>query len=66
MEDPPAFKEHPALARVREAASLKGVRTLVVVCPKDLVMFQDAIRRTGLEEKLEVKELSELVEQAMA
>jgi Fe-S oxidoreductase len=66
MEDPPAIKEHPALTRVREAASLKGVRTLVVVCPKDLVMFQDAIRRTGLEDKLEVKELSELVEQAMA
>jgi Fe-S oxidoreductase len=66
MEDPPAFKEHPALTRVREAASLQGVHTLVVVCPKDLVMFRDAIRRTGLEEKLEVKELSELVEQAMA
>jgi Fe-S oxidoreductase len=66
MEDRPAIKEHPALTRVREAASLKGVHTLVVVCPKDLVMFQDAIRTTGLEDKLEVKELSELVEQAMA
>ena len=65
MEDPPAFKEHPALTRVREAASLQGVHTLVVVCPKDLVMFRDAIRRTGLEDKLEVKELSELVEEAM-
>jgi len=65
MEDPPAFKEHPALTRVREAASLQGVHTLVVVCPKDLVMFRDAIRRTGLEKKLEVKELSELVEEAM-
>jgi Fe-S oxidoreductase len=66
MEDPPVLKEHPAHARVREAASLQGVHTLVVVCPKDLVMFQDAIRKTGLEDKLEVKELSELVEQAMA
>jgi hypothetical protein len=37
----------------------------VVVCPKDLVMFQDAIRKTGLKDKLEVKELSELVEEAM-
>jgi hypothetical protein len=37
----------------------------VVVCPKDLVMFQDAIKTTGLEDKLEVKELTELVEQAM-
>jgi Fe-S oxidoreductase len=66
MEDPPVLKENPAHARVREAASLQGVHTLVVVCPKDLVMFQNAIRKTGLEDKLEVKELSELVEQAMA
>ncbi|HEY5480696.1 MAG TPA: (Fe-S)-binding protein [Verrucomicrobiae bacterium] len=65
MEAPPAFKENPALTRVREAASLKGVRTLVVVCPKDLVMFQGAIGTTGLGDRLEVKELSELVEQAM-
>ena len=65
MEDPPAIKERPALTRVREAASLKGVHTLVVVCPKDLVMFQDAIKTIGLEDKLEVKELSELVEHAM-
>ena len=54
---PPVIKERPALTRVREAASLKGVHTLVVACPKDLVMFQDAIKTTGLEDKLEVKEL---------
>ena len=65
MEDPPVIKERPAITRVREAASLKGVHTLVVVCPKDLVMFQDAIKTIGLEDKLEVKELSELVDQAM-
>jgi Fe-S oxidoreductase len=65
MENPPVIKERPALSRVRDAASLKGVRTLVVVCPKDMVMFQDAIRTTGLEDKLEVKELAELVERAM-
>ena len=65
MEDPPVFKERPAVTRVREAATLAGVHTLVVVCPKDLVMFQDAIKTTGLESRLEVKELSELVEQAM-
>jgi len=65
MEDPPVFKERPAVSRVNEAASLGGVHTLVVVCPKDLVMFQDAIKTTGLEDRLEVRELSELVEQAM-
>jgi Fe-S oxidoreductase len=65
MEDPPVFKERPAVTRVREAAELAKVHTLVVVCPKDLVMFQDAIKTCGLESRLEVKELSELVEQAM-
>jgi len=65
MEDPPVFTERPAVTRVREAATLEGVRTLVVACPKDLVMFQDALKTTGLDGRLEVKELSELVEQAM-
>ena len=65
MEDPPVLKERPAVTRVCEAATLPGVRTLVVACPKDMVMFQDAIKTTGLEGKLEVKELAELVEQAM-
>ena len=65
MEDPPVLKERPAVSRVNEAAALKNVHTLVVVCPKDLVMFQDAIKTAGLEDRLEVRELSELVEQAM-
>jgi Fe-S oxidoreductase len=65
MENPPAFPERPAVARVSEAASFKGVHTLVVVCPKDLVMFQEAIKTAGLVSRLEVKELSELVEKAM-
>ena len=65
MEDPPVFQERPAVSRVREAATLDDVHTLVVACPKDLVMFQDAIKTAGLENRLEVRELSELVEQAM-
>jgi Fe-S oxidoreductase len=65
MEDPPVFRERPAVSRVKEAAALSEVHTLVVVCPKDLVMFQDAIKTNGMEGRLEVRELSELVEQAM-
>jgi len=65
MEDPPVFQERPAEKRVKEAATLDNVHTLVVVCPKDLVMFQDAIKTAGLQDRLEVRELSELVEQAM-
>ncbi len=66
MEDPPGVKERPAESRVREAAGLHGVNTLVVACPKDLVMFQDALKTTGLEGSLAVKDLIELVEEAAA
>jgi Fe-S oxidoreductase len=65
MEDTVAHKERPAESRVCEAASLPGVETLVVACPKDLVMFQDAVKTTGLEGRMAVKDLAELVEEAM-
>ncbi len=64
MEDTPGIKERPAESRVREAAGLAGVNTLVVSCPKDLVMFQDALKTARLEDKLVVRDLAELVEQA--
>ncbi|MBI4277964.1 MAG: (Fe-S)-binding protein, partial [Armatimonadetes bacterium] len=64
MEDTPEVTERPAESRVREAARL-GVSALVVACPKDLVMFGDALKTTGLEGKLAVKDLVELVEEAV-
>jgi Fe-S oxidoreductase len=62
MEDVPGIEERPAESRVREAASLPGVDTLVVSCPKDLVMFQDTAKSAGLESRLAVKDLIQLVE----
>ncbi|MBI3989288.1 MAG: hypothetical protein HY347_06690 [candidate division NC10 bacterium] len=50
---------------MREAARLPGVSTLVVACPKDLVMFQDALKTAGLEGKIVIKDVMELVEEAM-
>lgn len=64
MEDPPEVQERPAELRIKEAASLPGVNTLVVTCPKDLVMFKDAVKTVGLEEQLMVKDLIELVAEA--
>ena len=49
MEDAAGGGERPAESRVREAAGLQGVGTMVVACPKDLVMFRDALKTTGLE-----------------
>ncbi len=64
MEDVPGIRERPGESRVREAADLPGVNILVISCPKDLVMFQDAIKTAGLEGKLTVKDLSQLVAEA--
>jgi Fe-S oxidoreductase len=64
MEDPPEVAERPAEMRVKEAASLSGVSILVVACPKDLVMFQDAVKTADLEGELVVKDLIELIVEA--
>jgi len=66
MEEMPGVRERPAESRVREAAALPGVTTLVVACPKDYVMFQDALKTTGLEGRLAIKDVLELVDEATA
>jgi Fe-S oxidoreductase len=66
MEDLPGVTERPAESRVREAASLAGVGVLAIACPKDLAMFQDALKTTGLEGRLAVKDVVELVEECVA
>jgi Fe-S oxidoreductase len=58
-------RERPSEVRVREAAALDGVRSMVVACPKDVAMFRDAVKTTGNEEHLNVKELIELVYEAV-
>ncbi len=64
MQEQPV-KERPSEARVREAAGLNGVQTLVVACPKDVTMYQDALKTTGLDQWLVVRDLIELVYEAM-
>jgi len=66
MEEIGEAQSRPSEARVREAAALEGVETLVVACPKDYVMFADALKTTGLEGRLAVKDLTELVAEAVA
>jgi Fe-S oxidoreductase/nitrate reductase gamma subunit len=61
MEDKPGCMERPSEHRVREAVALKEVQTLVTSCPKDIVMFQDALKTTGNENMLRVKDIAELV-----
>jgi Fe-S oxidoreductase len=66
MEDVAGVRERPAETRVKEAARVRGVQTLVVSCPKDLVMFQDALKTTQLEGSLAVQDLAQLADAASA
>ncbi len=66
MEEIGQAQSRPSETRVCEAASLNGVQYLVVSCPKDYVMFTDALKTTGLQGRLLVKDIAELVEEAVA
>ncbi len=65
MKDTPGIEERPAESRVREALALPGVECLAVACPKDLVMFQDAVKTVGAEDRLRVADVGQLVYEAM-
>ena len=63
MEDVP-MKERPAENRIREAVKL-GCEIFVVACPKDVSMFRDAIKTSGNEGKIVVKDILELVYESL-
>jgi len=58
-------EKRPAESRVEEAATLEGVGALVVACPKDYVMYSDALKTAGVEDRLVVRDLIELVHEAL-
>jgi Fe-S oxidoreductase len=62
----PVGSEKPAQNRMREAAAIDGLEVYVVSCPKDLTMFEDALKTTGNEGKFVVNELIELVREAVS
>jgi len=57
-------KERPSENRIREAAAL-GVDTFVVACPKDYTMYTDAVKSCGYEGRMTVRDIVELVEEAV-
>ena len=58
------FDERPSENRIREAAALDGIESFIITCPKDYTMYQDAVKTTGLENDIQVKDLIELVIEA--
>ena len=37
----------------------------MVTCPKDVTMYEDAIKTSGNAERIELRELTELIEEAV-
>jgi Fe-S oxidoreductase/nitrate reductase gamma subunit len=57
--------ERPSENRIREALTLTGVERFVVSCPKDVTMYEDAIKTTQSSEQLQLSELTELLDEAL-
>jgi Fe-S oxidoreductase len=56
----------PSELRIDEAVELGGIDYFVVACPKDVTMYEDAIKTSGHQGELELRELSELVFESLA
>jgi Fe-S oxidoreductase len=57
--------QRPSESRIDEAVALGAVDYFVVACPKDVTMYEDAIKTSGHQGELELRELSELVLEAL-
>ncbi|MFQ5614079.1 MAG: (Fe-S)-binding protein [Anaerolineae bacterium] len=67
--------ERPAENRIREALAAlapaangrngAGPLLFVVACPKDVIMYTDAVKTTGNEGKIEVRDIVQLLEEAL-
>jgi len=56
-------EDSPARIRIREAYAT-GASVVAVACPNCLTMLEDAVKAEGLEEKLTIKDVSEIVGEA--
>lgn len=69
--------ERPAENRIREAVAALGASAngangssprkglFIVACPKDVIMYTDAVKTTGNEDLIEVRDIIQLVEEAI-
>jgi Fe-S oxidoreductase len=57
-------KDSPSRIRVREAHDT-GANVLAVSCPICMLMLTDAVKTEGLEERLVVKDISEIVKESL-
>jgi Fe-S oxidoreductase len=58
--------QRPSENRIDEAVGLEKIDYFVVACPKDVSMYEDAIKTSGHQGEIELRELSELVLESLA
>jgi Fe-S oxidoreductase len=58
--------QRPSENRIDEAVALGSVELFTVACPKDVTMYEDAIKTSGHAADIELRELSELVLESLA
>ena len=58
-----ARNARPRTASARRSRSAR--RLFVVACPKDVTMYEDAIKTSGNAERIQLRELTELIEESL-
>jgi Fe-S oxidoreductase len=61
----PEGYRRPSEQRIDEATALGALDYFVVACPKDVTMYEDAIKTSGHQDDIQLRELSELVLEAL-
>jgi len=63
--DDTGITERPSENRIKEALTVDGARYFVVACPKDKVMYTAAVQALGVEDRIEVVDLADLVTRSL-
>jgi Fe-S oxidoreductase len=57
--------QRPSENRIDEAVALGAIQYFCVACPKDVTMYEDAIKTSGHADDIELREITELVLEAL-
>lgn len=55
----------PSEQRIDEAVAVGGIDYFVVACPKDVTIYEDAIKTSGHQGQIQLREISELTLEAI-
>ena len=56
--------ERPSENRIKEALALGDAKYFIVACPKDKVMYTAAVQALGVEDRIEVRDIIDLIKLA--